>query len=273
MLKKGLLLVVTLLVVGFVITPLVQAQTAAQQQELEQIARRSMNGLSAQDRQRVITIMTDVYVAQGMPRQQAASLAEMAAGSMFSGDVGEMSPEQRRQFAEQDQRLQQFDQGQQQRETDASLAADFSAGRIGQDVYFARSSVPVGWPSAQAMARFGTRITRPQGNFTHTIDREEVTIYIMKTDYRNFTEAEARVIYSHFLAFGDSHPVYTGYRPSVESFISDGEASILYQDPQRPTTSSVRNMIQINISWNRLGVITVEIHPTQLMGEGGAGGR
>ena len=95
MLKKSLLLIIALMVVGFVATPLIQAQTAAQQQELEQIARRSMNGLSAQDRQRVIAIMTDVYVANGIPKQQATQLAELAAGSMFTNNDA-ITPEQQR---------------------------------------------------------------------------------------------------------------------------------------------------------------------------------
>jgi len=50
-------------------------------------------------------ILTDVFVKQGMSRQQAAQFAETAAGSMFTTDVAEMTPEQRRQFAEQEQRL------------------------------------------------------------------------------------------------------------------------------------------------------------------------
>ena len=160
MLKKGLLLVVALLVVGFVITPLVQAQTAAQQQELEQIARRSMNGLSAQDRQRVIAIMTDVYVAQGMPRQQAASLAEMAAGSMFSGDVGEMSPEQRRQFAEQEERIQYFEgadersrQAQEQERRDAEQRRLYPGENRG-------------WPTAQLQERGLGNLRQPAGTNT-----------------------------------------------------------------------------------------------------------
>jgi hypothetical protein len=109
--KKNFVLTIALMALGLAF---VWAQTQAQQQELEQIARRSMNGLSPQDRQRVIQIMTDVYVAQGMPRQQAAALAEMAANSMFTADVGEMSPEQRRQFEEQDQSIQAWEQRQNQ---------------------------------------------------------------------------------------------------------------------------------------------------------------
>ena len=100
--KKSIFLAIALMVVGMTV---VQAQTQAQQQELEQIARRSVNGLSPQDRQRVIQIMTDVYAAQGMSRQQAATYAEMAADTMFSTDIGEMTPEQRRQFEEQERRL------------------------------------------------------------------------------------------------------------------------------------------------------------------------
>jgi hypothetical protein len=114
MLKKHIFVLAALLVIGMVIIPLAEAQTQAQQRELEQIAKRSVNGLSPKDRQRVIQIMTDVYVAQGMSKQQAASLAEMAANSMFSTDVGEMTPEQRREFEEQDRMLQDFEQRQNQ---------------------------------------------------------------------------------------------------------------------------------------------------------------
>ena len=101
MLIKKITMVIILLVIGMVVIPKVQAQTQQQQQELEQIAKRSVNGLSSQDRQRVIQIMTDVYVAQGMSRQQAAMIAEIGADSMFSSDIGEMSATERQQFAEQ----------------------------------------------------------------------------------------------------------------------------------------------------------------------------
>jgi hypothetical protein len=64
--------------------------------------------------------MTDVYVAQGMSRTQAAQFAEIAANSMFTADVGEMSPEQRRQFEEQERRVAEFEQQQQQRQAEAA---------------------------------------------------------------------------------------------------------------------------------------------------------
>ena len=270
--KKIFVLAITLLVIGLTV---VQAQTQAQQQELEQIARRSVNGLSAQDRQRVVQIMTDVYVAQGMSRQQAASLAEMAADSMFSTDVGEMSPEERRQFQEQERRLQQYDQGRndplvRQQE---QASRDFAEGRISYAEYMRRSSETDGWPTAQAMARFGNKVTRPTGNynFTHILNGEELRITIGKTNNQNFTQAEARTLYNHFLAFGDVHRVYTGfYRPSVDSFISNGSAIIMFQDPQRPTTASARDMIEIEVRYERNGGphVTVVMKPTALPGEG-----
>ena len=92
--KRIFTLAITLMVIGLVVVPQVQAQTRQQQQELEQIAKRSVNGLSSQDRQRVIQIMTDVYVTQGMSQQQAAQFAAMAADSMFTSDVGNMPPPQ-----------------------------------------------------------------------------------------------------------------------------------------------------------------------------------
>ncbi|MDR1972213.1 MAG: hypothetical protein LBQ46_09865, partial [Treponema sp.] len=113
--KKTLLMIIVFAVMGMTAAaPLVQAQTQQQQQELEQIARRSMNGLSPQDRQRTIQIMTDVFVGQGMSRQRAVTLAEMSADSMFSSDVGEMSAEERRMFEEQNQAVGDYEQRQQQ---------------------------------------------------------------------------------------------------------------------------------------------------------------
>jgi hypothetical protein len=106
-----------IILVIMAILPQVYAQTAQQQRELEQIAQRSMNGISPQDRQRTVQIMTDVFVAQGMSRQQAAALAEMSADSMFSTDVGEMSAEERRMFEEQERRIADYEQGQRQVET------------------------------------------------------------------------------------------------------------------------------------------------------------
>ena len=88
--KRIFVLVITLMVIGLTFMPQIHAQTTAQQRELEEIAKRSMNGLSAQDRQRAVQIMTDIFVAQGIPKQQAAALAEANIDSMFSGDVGNM---------------------------------------------------------------------------------------------------------------------------------------------------------------------------------------
>jgi hypothetical protein len=113
---KKIFMVIALAAIAFIVVQQVQAQTQQQQQELEQIARRSMNGLSPQDRQRTIQIMTDVYVAQGMSRQQAAQFAEMSAESMFTTDVGEMSAEKRQMFEEQQQKIADYEQQQQQAE-------------------------------------------------------------------------------------------------------------------------------------------------------------
>jgi hypothetical protein len=136
--KKILVLAIALMAIGLTV---VQAQTAAQQRELEQIARRSMNGLSPQDRQRVVQIMTDVYVAQGMSRQQAAQIAEMSADSMFMADVGEMDPEMAWQFQEQEERLRAYEEGQRQ-------AARPQQSQQSQPGYNA------GWPAAQLRGRW-----------------------------------------------------------------------------------------------------------------------
>jgi hypothetical protein len=148
MLKKNIFLAIALLAVGLAAVPQVQAQTRQQQQELEQIARRSVNGLSTQDRQRVIQIMTDVYVAQGMSRQQAATLAEMAADSMFSSDIGEMTPEQRRQFEEQERSLAELEQRQQQPQQQQTQT---QPGEI------------KGWPTAQLRERGFANLQQPTG--------------------------------------------------------------------------------------------------------------
>lgn len=94
---KKTLFLIALIAMVLISVPQVQAQTRQQQQELEQIARRSINGVSAQDRARVVQIMTDVYVAQGMSRTQAAQFAEMAADNMFEGNVAETPAPQQQQ--------------------------------------------------------------------------------------------------------------------------------------------------------------------------------
>jgi hypothetical protein len=138
--KKIFALAVALLAIGMTVAPLAQAQTAAQQRELEQIAKRSVNGLSPQDRKRTVEIMTDVYVKQGMSKQQAASLAEMAANSMFTNDVGGMTSEQQRQFAEQNQAIDDFEQRQRQPQ---------------QQQQAAQPGDNAGWPSAAWFRQYG----------------------------------------------------------------------------------------------------------------------
>jgi len=156
MLKKSIFSLLVLMAMAFVVAPQVQAQTQAQQQELEQIARRSVNGLSPQDSARVVQIMTDVYMAQGMSRQQAASLAEMAANSMFTTDIGEMTPEQQRQFAEQDQRVNDFNRQQQQ----PQQAQQPQPQRQQQQI----QGETAGWPAAAAFTnRKLSNIRQPAG--------------------------------------------------------------------------------------------------------------
>ena len=143
--KRSVFFVMALLLIGLAVVSQVQAQTQQQQKELEQIAKRSVNGLSPQDRQRVIQIMTDVYVAQGMSRQQAASLAEMTADSMFSGDVGQMDPEMARQFQENEERLKYLDKPLNERIADGLRAAGRNPG----------------WPPARAFSRYGFTLKQP----------------------------------------------------------------------------------------------------------------
>jgi len=166
MFKKIILLAIALMMVGLAVVPQVQAQTQQQQQELEQIAKRSMNGLSPQDRQRVVQIMTDVFVAQGMSKQQAATLAEANADSMFSNDIGKMTPEQRKQFEEQERRLAEMEKPLAER----IAAAQREAGRN------------PGWPAANAFSRYGFTIGQPKdlGDpvFSWVKNGDELTIYI-----------------------------------------------------------------------------------------------
>jgi hypothetical protein len=126
--KKIFAMAIALVVIGMTVAPLVQAQTAAQQRELEQIAKRSVNGLSVQDRQRVVQVMTDVYVAQGMSRQQAGTFAEMAADSMFT-DYQEdtQSAEARRMIEAEEQRVQQ------QRQQEAQMTQQWEQQRRQQE--------------------------------------------------------------------------------------------------------------------------------------------
>ena len=157
MLKKNIFLSLALLMVGLAVVPQVQAQTQQQQQELEQIARRSVSGLSPQDRQRVVQIMTDVFVAQGMPRQQAVAMAEMSADSMFSTDIGEMSAAERQQFAEQEDRIQYFNEMPQRQEQ----ARQEEQRRQQEAVMYPGTNR--GWPAAQLRERGFANLQQPAG--------------------------------------------------------------------------------------------------------------
>jgi hypothetical protein len=182
MAKKSVFMIITFLVIGLAVVPQLLAQTRQQQQELEQIARRSVNGLSAQDRQRVVHIMTDVYVAQGMSREQAASIAEMSADSMFSGDVGEMSAEERRQFEEQEQRLNDFNQRQSQprpREPEKPKLPGQNAG----------------WPAAQLRERALGSLRQPAGtSASYDGDSEWVSqIYLSGANANTFQQLKQQI--------------------------------------------------------------------------------
>jgi hypothetical protein len=92
-----------------------------------------------------------------MSRQQAATLAEQNADSMFSTDVGEMSPEEQRMFAEQEERLQylegadeQLHQAQEQERREAEQ----------RRLYPGETR---GWPTAQLRERGIPDLRQPAG--------------------------------------------------------------------------------------------------------------
>jgi hypothetical protein len=229
--KKNIFLAIALAAMSLTVVQQVQAQTQQQQRELEQIARRSINGISPQDRQRVIQIMTDVYAAQGMSRQQAASLAEMAANSMFSDATNETTPEQQRQFAEQEQRLRDFEQGQQQRPPNNT------------------------WPPARTFARYGRAIQKPSvsfdGNFE--VNGEELTITINHPNwdrFQDFTQAEITAICRVFEAeFGTAYPAGTYNEGKIwrEDVIKGSPALLYRQDPKRRNTADTSYSIVLEI--------------------------
>ena len=177
MLKKSIFLAITFLVIGLTV---VQAQTAAQQRELEQIAMRSVNGLSAQDRQRVIQIMTDVYVSQGMSRTQAAQFAGIAADSMFTSDIGEMSAEQRRQFEEQERSFAELEQRQNQPQPQQQRQLGETAG----------------WPTATILREFGlSNLRQPAGtqsSYTNEYNRV-VTTYLTGTNANTLQDVKRQI--------------------------------------------------------------------------------
>jgi hypothetical protein len=151
---KKIFLAIVFVAIGLTVLPQVQAQTQQQQQELEQIARRSVNGLSPQDRQRTIQIMTDVFVAQGISRQQAASLAEMSADSMFTADIGEMSAEEQRMFEEQNRAIDDFEQRQRQPQQQAQTPQQQQK----------QPGETVGWPTAAIFSQWGiSNLRQPAG--------------------------------------------------------------------------------------------------------------
>jgi len=233
MAKRILFFLIAFLVIGLTA---VSAQTAAQQQELEQIARRSVNGLSAQDRQRVVQIMTDMFTAQGMSRQQAAQLADMSADSMFMSDVGEMSAEERRQFEEQDQKIQDFEQGQRQLQ-----------------------QVNNAWPSAQAFTRYGKAIQKPSVSFNCNFEQrgDELHITIQSPGYNNFkgfTQAEIREICRVFEAeFGSTGTAYDPQMIWRNEVMNGKSVQLNKQDPNRKNTATIGYYVDLDITPNQSG--------------------
>jgi len=143
---KKFLTVIAFVAISLLAVPQVFAQTKQQEKELEEIAKRSINGVSAKDKARVIEILTDVFVKEGMSREQAKNFAEMAAGNMFTTDVAEMTPEQKRQFAEQEERLNYMEKPLNERIEDSLRA-------VGRNP---------GWPSAAAFKRYGFTLKQPK---------------------------------------------------------------------------------------------------------------
>lgn len=212
---------------------LASAQTAAQQRELEQIARRSANGLSAADRARVVQIMTDTMVAQGMSRSQAAALAEANVDGMFSADAGEATAEQRRMFEETQRASDAYDQ----------MMRPDEANNV--------------WPAAQDFARYGSAITRPAVNYVGTIKKEGETLtieirhpyasslHLAEPGFRGYTQAEITAICRVFEAqWGAVDNQGKNWRDSV---IRGAPVDLEKRDPRLKSTDSTGYFIHLHI--------------------------
>jgi hypothetical protein len=232
-------LLIAVLAMVLVIVPEVQAQTAAQQRELEQIAKRSMNGLSPQDRQRVVQIMTDVFVAQGMSRQQAAALAAQNADSMFTTDAGEMSAEERRMFEEQNRAVDDFEQRQAQQPQKMPGTA--------------------GWPAASVFSRYGKTLAKPnvQGFFSYEKTGDKLVIHLWKTvpiGIQGFTGTELQTVQNAVKSAFDSDDYTRGRFP----------------DSQRKNTADMHYSIYFSMKTAGIGqTITITLEPgSQAIGGG-----
>jgi hypothetical protein len=231
---KKILMVIAVMAMGLTVVPQVQAQTAQQQRELEQIAQRSMNGLSAQDRKRVVEIMADVYVKQGMSKQQAASFAEMAADSMFTDYQGQgPTAEQQRQLEEQNRATENYDQGRRQAQQQTQQREP--------------------WPPSSAFARFGFNIPKPTGTYTiiwQQDGNEGLTIQFEKQNRQAFTDAEIRDICRIFEpAFGAAFPASSAYSGQMwrDRLLKDDNIQTSIQDPQRRSTASMTCSIMLDV--------------------------
>jgi hypothetical protein len=176
--------------------------------------------------------MTDVFVAQGIPRQQAAALAEQNADSMFSTDVGGMTPEQQRQFAEQNQAIDDFEQRQKPQPPNNR------------------------WPPAQTFARYGRTIQKPAVTFNGEYEQngEELKITIRSPGYyqfKGFTKAEITAICRVFEAeFGSTYPVGTyNDGKNWRDDVIDGRAAhgIEKSDPKHKNTAAMLYWIELDI--------------------------
>jgi hypothetical protein len=199
------LIVIALAIIVLTVVPQAHAQTAQQQKELEQIAQRSMNGLSPKDRKRVVEIMTDAFVAQGIPRQQAIAIAEQNADSMFSADVGEISAEERQMFEEQQRAIGDYEQRQKQPQQQQVTQPGDNAG----------------WPSAALFREYGhgklAALKQPAGTTASYSTDGGLVIYLTGGNANAVIQDLARQIETAF---------------KIKAQISDGEHFLSY-NPDR----------------------------------------
>ena len=261
-----ILLAIAFLAVGLTAAQQAQAQTRQQEQELEQIAKRSMNGLSPQDRQRAIQIMTDVFVAQGMSKQQAAALAEANIDSMFSCDVGEMTPEQRRQFAEQQERLDYMERPLEQRIADALRAAGRNPG----------------WPTANAFKRYGFTISKPNNvgdpvfSWVEGTDENGKPILTIYIEAKGSYSLKPEEMFLNETVLQNVDKAVASKAGTFDKNSSNNSYRYYERaDPQRRNTSSVRYWINTEVRSDRSGGKLVVIAITLTTGESsiGAGGK
>ena len=224
--KQILVLAIAFMVIGLIT---VSAQSPFDDPEIAQLVSDFTSGrITEQEYQRRMMIL--MQGSQGMQLRD------------YAGDTA--TPEQQRQRVDQERMMQDFQQFQQQ-------------GGFGYS--------PNGWPTTQTMARYGNRITRPAGDFgnmSHTVNEDEVTINIVKTNNQDFTSAEVRALYNHFKEMG------TWSQVNSEDFTRRVDAFFQYQDPQRRNQGMIAYWIRISVSWYGGNVFEVIIKPVELINAG-----